>query len=597
MKKRLLSLVMALAIVLSSLTSTPAREVAAATSTAKAALAAKEARQISKEVKMSQAVAEELAERYEAGELSDLVEKANAGEEVSSGSSQQRLWSLGKSNSIEDAILKEGEGNLTQTLTNGKSVSVSLSNSVMTLTVDGSNWNYYDTPSVATAVISDDDVLHVFWHSGHYYAFDLYEKDAYVMLGYHGVDGYNVDYYVVTQADDPNVVLGTSAGMANKTCILDKQYFKMYGQVLKKRLITRAQLEELIYGKKPTPAPTAVPTAKPTEAPTAVPTAVPTEEPVVVPTMEPMPTMVPPTLPPMPTLPPLSVPTKAPSPTLKPLPTQHPNTPTTKPDVTIDTTIDWSQKTDFEVYLEWQKNFAAIMSWEAYAKVVWGETWKEHASNVTVSETWYEYDENGNRVHEVTVSTSNTDTTGQGGGSAGVQAGGTATVVGSENGAAHLTGSTYNEGKASVHTEVRGSTAGSSSKNVISYSVRYPKGKTGYVSLVRTVNKKAGVICKVKVNYKKHTAKFDGKVYKNVKQVYYSLTSRQILIRYRNNRWDVVARAKGKAGTKYTTKRIKGTWNKVSITPSELVNRIMRVKKGSKIIVKGVSNVQPKKLK
>lgn len=487
---------------------------------------------------------------------------------------------------VDGGIVTEGEGTLTQTLTNGKSVSVSLSNSVMSLTVDGQTWNYYDTPSVGTAVISDDDVLHVFWHSGHYYAFDLYEKDAYVMLGYNGVSQENVDYYIVSKPNDPNNVLGTSAGMSNKTCILDKKYFKMYGQVLKKRLITRAQLEELIYGKKPTPTPSTTPN------PTAVPTSAPTEDPIVVPTMEPLPTLVPPTLPPLPTL---SVPTKAPSPTLKPLPTQKPSS---TPDVTIDTTIDWSQKTDYDIYLEWQKNFAAQMTWYAFAQVVWGESWKEHASSITVSDTRYEYDENGNLIHQVTVSTSNTETTGQGGGTAGVQAGGTATVTGTENGAAHLTGSSYNEGQAKIHTEIRGKTGGASkSKNVISYSVRYPKKKVGYISLCRTVNGKAGIVCKVKINYKKHTAKFDGKTYKKVKQVYYSLKSRQILVRYTNNTWDVVTRAKGKAGTKYTTRRIKGIWNKVSITPSELVNRIMRVKKDKKIVVKGVSNVQPKKLK
>lgn len=115
-------------------------------------------------------------------------------------------------------------------------------------------------------VISDDDLLHIFWHTGDYYVYDLYESGMYILAGYRKVSGSSISYYQVTDVNDTHIVKGTSApNAAFHSCIIDKKYFYQYGQTGKKLLMTRKQFEEIVNGKEdPTPTPTATPTATPT---------------------------------------------------------------------------------------------------------------------------------------------------------------------------------------------------------------------------------------------------------------------------------------------------------------------------------------------
>mgnify|MGYP000127391213 CR=1 FL=1 len=178
----------------------------------------------------------------------------------------------------ETGIAYDGNGEITKTLLNGKNAKVTLDGSIINITVDGEKYGYYNTISVGTCVISDDDLLHIFWHTGDYYVYDLYESGMYILAGYSKVTGANISYYQVTDVNDTHIVKGTSApNAAFHSCIIDKKYFYQYGQTGKKLLMTRKQFEEIINGGKedPIPTPTATPTVTPTPTPEVTPTATP----------------------------------------------------------------------------------------------------------------------------------------------------------------------------------------------------------------------------------------------------------------------------------------------------------------------------------
>lgn len=178
----------------------------------------------------------------------------------------------------ETGIAYDGNGEITKTLLNGKNAKVTLDGSIINITVDGEKYGYYNTICVGTCVISDDDLLHIFWHTGDYYVYDLYESGMYILAGYSKVTGANISYYQVTDVNDTHIVKGTSApNAAFHSCIIDKKYFYQYGQTGKKLLMTRKQFEEIINGGKedPSPTPTATPTVTPTPTPEVTPTATP----------------------------------------------------------------------------------------------------------------------------------------------------------------------------------------------------------------------------------------------------------------------------------------------------------------------------------
>ncbi len=173
---------------------------------------------------------------------------------------------IAKAAVTETGIAYDGNGEITKTLLNGKNAKVTLDGSIINIAVDGEKYGYYSTICVGTCVISDDDLLHIFWHTGEYYVYDLYESGMYILAGYTKVSGSSISYYQVTDVNDTHIVKGTSApNAAFHSCIIDKKYFYQYGQTGKKLLMTRKQFEEIVNGKEdPTPTPTATPTATPT---------------------------------------------------------------------------------------------------------------------------------------------------------------------------------------------------------------------------------------------------------------------------------------------------------------------------------------------
>lgn len=194
---------------------------------------------------------------------------------------------IAKAAVTETGIAYDGNGEITKTLLNGKNAKVTLDGSIINITVDGEKYGYYNTICVGTCVISDDDLLHIFWHTGDYYVYDLYESGMYILAGYSKVTGANISYYQVTDVNDTHIVKGTSApNAAFHSCIIDKKYFYQYGQTGKKFLMTRKEFEEIVYGKED-PTPTATPTVTPTATPDPTPTATPEVTPTATPTTTP----------------------------------------------------------------------------------------------------------------------------------------------------------------------------------------------------------------------------------------------------------------------------------------------------------------------
>lgn len=436
-------------------------------------------------------------------------------------------------------IIYDGEGEVTKTLSNGKTAEVSLANSIISITVSGEKYGYYSTSCVGTCVISDDDLLHIFWHTGHYYVYDLYESGCYILAGYKSVSGKNVSYYVVSDPSDTNIVKGTSApNSLFHSCIIDKTYFYMYGQTMKKALMTRAEFEELVYG-------TTTETPEPT---------VPTEKPTVQPIVKP---------------------TEAPS-------TDDSTKPSTTPDVEIDTEIK------FDIEFWWEQYTAGKITWEQFSQIVWEEQWKVETSNTETETTYYFYDDEGKLIKTERVLHSTGSETGVGSGSAEVE------VSGSANYQETNTGKGEVKGTASATTKIYvNSNAGSKSTCKTSKDSWHVRRRTKKVQLTRTVNGKTGIVCTVYFNKKKGIAKFDGIKYKNIKYVGYTSKSRQIILLKKNGKVLIIPRAKGKIGKVYTAKKLKGKWKLAIENPAGLT---IRVSNGvSK--VKGVKNAKPKKLK
>lgn len=178
-------------------------------------------------------------------------------------------------------IIYDSYGEISKTLLNGKSANVSVDNGILDLKVDSEKYGYYDTSVVGSCVISDDDLLHIIWHTGEYYVYDLYESGRFILAGYKSVSGSKISYYAASYGDK-DIVYGSSAANASfHSSIIDKKYFYMYGKVGKKLLMTREEFNRIVDGDDSQP--TAVPTATPSNScgPTAScqPTANPTQTP------------------------------------------------------------------------------------------------------------------------------------------------------------------------------------------------------------------------------------------------------------------------------------------------------------------------------
>ena len=142
----------------------------------------------------------------------------------------------------QNSIIYDGEGELTKTLTTGQKASVSVSDSIINITVDGEKYGYYTTRCVGTCTIAADDLLHIFWHSGHYYVYDLRESGMFIKA-YKD----SSQKYCSEDTNGATEVLGTSTPNVNlHSSIIDGTYFYQYGKTGKKTLMTRAEFTNIV---------------------------------------------------------------------------------------------------------------------------------------------------------------------------------------------------------------------------------------------------------------------------------------------------------------------------------------------------------------
>jgi len=453
-----------------------------------------------------------------------------------------------------NSVIYDGEGEISQTLANGKVAKTSIHNGVVSITVDDEKFAYESGVTAFTAVYGPDDILHLFWGTGRYDWYDLYENGKFgtcyklfssQMYCSQDYAGTNLAY----------AVIGNSTANVNfHSCIWDSQYFFQEGKSGKKRLITRAEIEA--FDGDPTPAPTAVPTAAPTVAPTTAPTTAPTVAPTTAPT---------------------TAPTVA---------------PTRTPDVEIDSHTEFK----FDIDFWWQRYLEGTITWEQFTQITGNANWKVDTVYGEREVTYYFYNPDGTLARTERVLTGTKTEEGTGTVKVEETNAGEAKVEVKEqgNGEIHGTGTVDTQTKIYQNTPIKvqvtgKSTSSKTTKAKASYA-RVVNGKR--VNLVKIKNGSKGIICKVYFNKKKHIAKFDGITYKKVKYVGYTYKSRQIIMLKTNGKVLIVPRAKGKIGKTYKAKTLKGKWKKVCTGVTGLALRVSN--KRNKVM--GVKNAQPKKV-
>ncbi|MBQ2937701.1 MAG: hypothetical protein IJE05_02305 [Clostridia bacterium] len=346
-------------------------------------------------------------------------------------------------------IIYDGEGEISKSLSNGKNANVTVKDSVINITVNGERYGYYSQICVATCVISEDDLLHIFWHTGDYYVYDLYESGMFIRA----YKNSTTQVYCSEDTIDAYMVKGSSA--ANVTfhsCIIDGKYFYQYGKTGKKLLMTREEFQNIV---NPSAVPTAEPTQVPTEVPTQVPTAVPTQVPTEVPTQVPtaIPTQVPTEVPTqVPTAVPTQVPTEVPTQVPTAVPTQVPTevptqVPTALPTLvpTVTPVVEIDSKTEFDFEFWWKMYIDGTITWEQFKEIMWEYHWTSNSQVTENSTTYYFYDEDGKLIKEETVTIKNETETGSGSGTATEETNGKAEVDIDVEGNGEVSGEVTNE--------------------------------------------------------------------------------------------------------------------------------------------------------
>lgn len=251
-------------------------------------------------------------------------------------------------------IIYGGEGSVTKTLANGKTASVSVEGSIPTITVDGEKYGFYNKICTASVVISDDDLLHIFWHTGEYYVYDLYENARFIKA-YKDAS----QKYCSEETLGATVVKGSSAANTSfNSCLIDNKYFYQYGKAGKKALMTRKEFEDIVDPQLPTPTPN-VPTPTP----------------------------------------------NVPTPTPTPVPTRTPD-------------IDFDIHTEFDITFWWTQYTSGKITWEQFTQIVWENKWEVKNQVTEKEETYYFYDESGKLVKTERILISNGTESGTGSGSA-----------------------------------------------------------------------------------------------------------------------------------------------------------------------------------
>lgn len=471
---------------------------------------------------------------------------------------------------VSNGIIYDGEGEVKVTLSTGSVVVAKIVDCVPTITKDGTDIGYpYTTPHAGTLVIAEDDLLHMFWLTGHYIVIDL-RTGKWLVAGQTSYDtaAMKVSYKKAANTKDASCVLGLT-GKAIHTCIISNKYF--YNETSNMmQLMTRAEFEALISGQPiatPTPAPSAAPA---TEVPaTAMPTIVPaTLAPTAVPATA-APTMV------MPTMLPTFAPTTAPVPASQ------------TPDVI--TTID------FSAYIEWLKNWSMQMTWQAYANIHGIANWQE--MEMEYAQTHNVYDDNGNLIDSYTVKYTKKDGTATA--DATVSANGSLTAAGTESGSAKITGSAT---KKTYNNTNKKSKSKKAKKGKTKYYTIYPEGPKGAVNLTKSKNNKDSSVAGIRVDYtpkslSKRYAYWDKEPYYGLVYAGFNNKGSVVIMVKQKGKYITYVLKRGKdkkACRKYKPKTFKG-YDKV--IKEKVRGNAIRLKNSKTKKYVDIANLVPKKLK
>lgn len=169
------------------------------------------------------------------------------------------------------------ESSFTTTLNSGENVSLKIVDSILTIKVDASEYNFQIgniTKTTDAAVVNEKDgLLHILTLGGLYYVFDLY-TGVQIVAYRNSING----KYCSKRNSYAYEVYG-------KSLINNTYFYELLtsNSVSRELLMTRGEFDVIVNGGDPsleeesTELPTVAPTEKPTEAPTVAPTEKPTE--------------------------------------------------------------------------------------------------------------------------------------------------------------------------------------------------------------------------------------------------------------------------------------------------------------------------------
>ena len=408
----------------------------------------------------------------------------------------------------QSSIIYDGEGSISKKLTTGQSANINIEDSIITITVDGKKYGYYTTRCVATAVIANDDLLHMFWHTGHYYVYDLRESGMFIKAYKDSSQNYCSEETAgateVKGTSTPNVDLHSS--------IIDGKYFYQYGKTGKKALMTRAEFTNIVDPQPTEP-------EKPTE----------------------------PDKPTQPTEP------EKPAEPDKPTQPTEPEKPAEPDKPTIDVDIDSGTHIEFDIEFWWKQYKEGVITWEQLTEVIWKYNW-EVKSEVTEKETtYYFYDEEGKLIRTERILISSGTETGSGSGSSSEKNEGKADYEEKVEGNGGATGTvdstTHTDIKINVNQPIQTTTTTTTATKKYPDRTKNTKpDKKGWITikfLQGGVSAKQ-YVSKIKFNKKKGTMKFNGLTFKNIKDCGY--------IKGTTNVWfleKVIKKVNGKKKTVY----------------------------------------------
>lgn len=472
-------------------------------------------------------------------------------------------------------IITGGEGSIQKTLSTGESATVKVDDCRMTVTVGTATYKFRNGLAVTgMAVVSDDDLLHIFALSGKYYVVDL-QHGSFITIE---VWRNSSSWKYAAKSSASYEVFGSS--------IIDTKYFYerlAVNSVSRERLVTRSEFEA-IANPKP---------ENPTDEPKQ-------EEP------------------------------KQEEPKQEEPQKENPKPEEQKTETKAEAEVE--AKIDFNWW--YNKYIDGSITWEQLMSILYQNNWTVQKQNSSTSTTTYFYDETGKLVKEETVVTGTETENGKETGTATVKDEGkaevkitetekgageakveevvkvqietvttpvpTTPVVVADNSAAASVAADAAKTAANAANIAANAAANAAKTPVVAQPTTkkvkeyyHTKRRGKYVYLQRRRAGKTATVTRVYFNKKTKKAKFDGITYENIKYVGFTSGSLMILMITGDNKVWIIPRAKGQIGNTYTKKVLKGSWNRAVESNSGLVIRVSDKK--SKVL--GVKNAKPKKLK